>query len=276
MLKATARALLVGLGYYPPGRQVCVFENDIFIVSYPKSGNTWLRFLVASLVSDPHRIDFTNIDRIIPDIYQHTERALQALKRPRIIKSHEYFDRRYGRVIYIVRDPRDVAVSYYYHHIKQRLIPEDLGFEGFLDRFLAGTLDAYGSWHEHVGSWIGARADRDDFLLLRYEDLSRSAEDELERVAEFLDLHVTKARLHRTVEQCSFEEMRRLERHQAHLTSTLRSSRQDIGFVRSAAVGGWQQEIAPALAARIVDRWGRTMAELNYAEEQSSRRREHT
>jgi hypothetical protein len=271
MLKAAARALLVGLGYRPPGREVGVFADDIFIVSYPKSGNTWLRFLVASLVCDRHGIGFNNIDEVIPDIYQCTEKSLRKRQRPRIIKSHEYFDRRYGRVIYIVRDPRDVAVSYFYHHLKQRLIPEDRGFERFVERFLAGTLDPYGSWQEHVGSWLGARSGRDDFLLLRYEDLSRTAEDELKRVAEFLDLQLTETRLRRAVEQCSFEEMRRLERRQAHRTSTLKSSRQDIGFVRSATVGGWQQELAPALAARIVERWGGTMAELDYAQEQRAR-----
>lgn len=267
MLKAVARTLLVHLGYYPPGRQVRVYDDDIFLVSYPKSGSTWLRFLIASLKCGQDRVDFTNVDQVIPDIYQDVEKKLQALKRPRIIKSHEYFEPRYQKVIYVVRDPRDVAVSYYYHHIKQRLIPNDLRIEEFVDPFLAGTLDPYGSWQDHVGGWCRARTDRTDFLLLRYEDLSRFAEEELRRVAEFLRLEVTRTQLCAALERCSFEEMRRLEQRQAHLNERLRGSRQEILFIRSATVGGWRREMPTAAAERITRAWSGTMAEYGYGDE---------
>lgn len=102
-----------------------VRDDDIFLVSYPKSGNTWLRFLVANyFVGDQLTVDLRNIEIIVPDIYVHNIYYFEKLKGPRIIKSHELFDPRYGKTIYIVRDPRDVALSYWHFQIKKKLIPK--------------------------------------------------------------------------------------------------------------------------------------------------------
>ena len=92
-----------------------IYGDDIFLVSYPKSGNTWLRFLLAYCLFDiePGRVNFHNIENFIPDMYVNWPN--RNLARPRIIKSHEKFTKNYPRVIYLYRDGRDVMVSYYYH-----------------------------------------------------------------------------------------------------------------------------------------------------------------
>src|SRR5215469_6269647 len=95
------------------GRTLAVFADDTFIVSYPRSGNTWTRFLIANLLHPEQPASFANIERLIPDCEAQSSRYMKRASRPRIIKSHEYFDPRYKKVIYIVRDPRDVALSYY-------------------------------------------------------------------------------------------------------------------------------------------------------------------
>ena len=89
---------------------VTSFDDDVWIVSYPKSGNTWTRFLIANLTSGGERVDWTNIDRRVPDIYQGRDSLYQSLPRPRYFKSHEAYRPEYRRVVFIVRDPRDVAV----------------------------------------------------------------------------------------------------------------------------------------------------------------------
>src|ERR1019366_2584136 len=91
------------------GRAVQVLPDDIFLVSYPKSGNTWTRFLLGNLLNPDEGITFANVERKVPDIYAESKRTLKKAPRPRLIKSHECFDPRYRRVIYIVRDPRDLA-----------------------------------------------------------------------------------------------------------------------------------------------------------------------
>lgn len=75
-----------------PGRHLQVRPDDTFIVSYPRSGNTWLRFLCANLVHREVQVDYANIETFVPDIYVTSELALRASAGPRVLKSHEAFD----------------------------------------------------------------------------------------------------------------------------------------------------------------------------------------
>src|ERR1700752_3256978 len=101
------------LGTDKANRNFRVYADDTMVVSYPRSGNTWTRFLVANLLHPNEEVTFANIERLIPDTSSISNRALKRIARPRVIKSHEYFDHRYPKTIYIVPDPRDVALSYY-------------------------------------------------------------------------------------------------------------------------------------------------------------------
>ncbi len=110
MIWGLKRIVKYALGTDIAGRNLAVYPDDTFIVSYPRSGNTWARFLVANPVYAEQPVTFANIERLIPDCEAMASRYVKRVPRPRIIKSHEYFDPRYKRVIYIVRDPRDVAL----------------------------------------------------------------------------------------------------------------------------------------------------------------------
>ena len=152
------------LGTDCAGRDLAVYADDTFVVSYPRSGNTWTRFLVANLVYTDKEVSFANIERLIPDTLQ-SNRALKRTPRPRIIKSHEYLDLRYPKTIYIVRDPRDVALSSYNFRRKYREIEDALPLEQFVEDFIAGRpASGWGTWAENVASWIFARRQSDKFL----------------------------------------------------------------------------------------------------------------
>src|SRR5215475_9391593 len=98
------------LGQDLAGRSFAVYPDDTFLVSYPRSGNTWTRFLIANLRYPNRQVSFTTLDEFIPDACSQTKASLKRSQRPRLIKTHEYFDPRYKKVIYIVRDPRDVVL----------------------------------------------------------------------------------------------------------------------------------------------------------------------
>jgi hypothetical protein len=121
-------------------RDFAVYPDDTFVVSYPRSGNTWTRFLIANLIYPEKNVGFTNIEKLIPDTSSQSNRALKSTPRPRIIKSHEYFDHRYRKVIYIVRDPRDVALSYYDFQRKYMQIDDAYPLEQYVEDFVQGRL----------------------------------------------------------------------------------------------------------------------------------------
>src|ERR1700722_16103533 len=159
------------LGLDLAGRNYTVSPADTFLVSYPRSGNIWVPCLLANLLHPNETVGFANINRLLPAPGVLSKRFLRTLPRPRILKSHEPFDVRFRKVIYLVRDPRDVAVSEYHFDLKKRYIEPDVTLEQFVKRFIAGETSSYGSWWEHAASWIGARQGNPAFLLVRYEDL---------------------------------------------------------------------------------------------------------
>ncbi|MEQ1736114.1 MAG: sulfotransferase domain-containing protein [Rhodoglobus sp.] len=246
-----------------PGRALDVRSDDIFIVSYPKSGNTWVRFLIASLLHPESPTDFGNIDVRCPTIYKTTNNELRVLPGPRVLKSHEYFDPRYPRVINVVRDPRDVLVSYFYYLRRKGSVDAD-SIERFAEKFMTGRLNDFGTWHENVSSWLAARGERDGFLLVRYEDLLRDGVGELARIAEFLGHRRAPQQLGVIVEQCSFDSMRESETRTGAQSRHLNSKRNDIGFVREGKSGGWKTELPVEVSSRLEQSWGSLIERLGY------------
>ena len=247
-------------------RNFAVYPDDTFIVSYPRSGNTWTRFLIANLMYPNESVSFGNIERLIPDTSSQSNRALKRTQRPRIIKTHQYFDHRYGKIVYIVRDPRDVALSYYDFHRKYRHISDDHPLETWVDDFVRGTLISsdWGSWGENVASWLYTRGQSPDFLLLRYEDMIKHTSHELARIARHFQIEVTPERLSRVVEECSVERMRELEKLEENEWVATRKHRKDIPFVRAAKARGWRSELPEPCVAKIESAWGNLMNTIGY------------
>ena len=247
-------------------RDITIFPDDIFLTSYPRSGNTWSRFLVGNLVYQQEAVTFLNVERLVPDMYKHSDYTLRTLPRPRILKSHECFDPRYKRIIYIVRDPRDVAVSNYHWEMKQRSMGEAYPIEKFIPRWMEPVYWArLGSWGEHVTSWLSTRQGQPNFLLLRYEDLLADPKRELAKVAQLLGFEPTPERLARAAELSSADRMRKLEKEQGGKWVQTRDTRQDKPFVRKAASGEWRKLLPPESVVLIEKTWGSIMKNLGYS-----------
>ncbi len=278
-----------------PSRRHDVWPDDIFLVSFPKSGNTWTRFLIGNLMNPDKSVGFANIERIVPDISVCPQGDLRQLRRPRVIKSHECFDPRYRRVIYIVRDPRDVAVSLYHYAKKVKNIDDSVPLEVFVKRMFVPGRSYNGTWGEHVGSWLvnpsniaefnsrnsdarprsagsvdmnteglGARGHERNFLLVRYEDLLQDTSAWLQRIAEFSGLNATAERIERAVERSSADSMRKLESSQNLQWVTTRETRKDIHFVREAKSGQWRTALSEISIAEIESAWGHLMKLVGY------------
>jgi Sulfotransferase domain len=246
-------------------RGLTVYPDDTFLVSFPRSGNTWVRFLVCNLINPDDAVDFARLESRIPEIYDLTDRALRAFPRPRILKSHESFDPRYKKVIYIVRDPRDVVLSYYEFQLKRRVITESCSLEEFLPRFMESEFEPKtGSWRDHVLSWVATRGGQRNFLLLRYENMLADPEKESTRIAHFLGLDAKPERIARAVSLSSADRMRALEKQQSKVWKETSKTREDKAFVGQAIAGGWKLALPEHCVAKIEGAWGEVMGSAGY------------
>jgi hypothetical protein len=270
-LRALAQVGRVVTGRQVAGRNLTVFPDDVFLTSYPRSGNTWTRFLIGNLIYQNEQTTFANVEKRIPEIYFNSDHGMRALPRPRILKSHECFQPHYPRVIYIVRDPRDVAVSFYHHNVKAGNIPDDYPMEDFVPRFIAAEFDhKWGTWAEHVQSWLLLRGNHSGFILMRYEQMKENTAQELGRLATFLDLcrfrqiDHSPEKIQRAIDLSSPERMRKLEKEQSADWVLTKKTRADKPFVRTATSGGWKTTLSPASVAAIEAAWGPLMGSLGY------------
>ncbi len=264
MIKRIKAGIDRGLGLHRPGRSLLILPDDIFLVSFPKSGNTWTRFLLANLRFPEEPATWANIDRLIPDPTGTAKRDFDRMPRPRIIKSHECFDPRYPRVVYIVRDPRDVVVSQYHYHRKIRKIEDDSPIEKFVTRFLAGETCPHGSWGQNIATWLYTSEGDPRFLLLRYEDLVADTPRELAKVVNFLHFSAGPEQIAQAVERSSADRMRELEKAQRDKNGLFKGSRTDMSFVRAAGSGGWRTGLPAPMVAKIEAAWGPLMQHLGY------------
>jgi Sulfotransferase domain len=283
------------LGRTPVQRAVEVYPDDVFLVSYPKSGNTWMRFLIGNLLRRGEPVSFADIDRVVPGTQRYPQTTFRSIPRPRVIKSHECFDPRYRRVIYVVRDPRDVAISFYHFERKQGRLDDSVPIENLIARFIGEAQEDYGTWKLHVLSWLanshniadfrqtthdpasgnylrgrprnmalGASGHGRKFLLLRYKDLLSDTPYQLARVAKFMNLKVSPKEIARAVELSSADRLKKLEASQANVWSATRGTRKDIPFVRVAKSQQWRNVLPPSCIAQIETAWGPLMQSLGY------------
>jgi hypothetical protein len=104
--------------------------NDVFVANYPRSGSTWLRFLLFEILTQKDA-GFDDVNRHIPDVGGQRNAMALLPNQGRLIKTEEAFRPDYRRAIYIVRDGRDVALSEYAYQKAQGWI--DCSFDDYLD-----------------------------------------------------------------------------------------------------------------------------------------------
>lgn len=230
-------------------------RTDVFLVSFPKCGRTWLRVMVGRALQVHHGLPEG------PGIVELHQLAGQASGIPCIYATHDDFDDdktpadlraskdayRGSRVILLVRDPRDVIVSFY-HHSRARELTTGL------DEFLAQPAGSFASLLQFYENWASNLDVPDATLVVRYEDLHARTHEELARVLRFVGVDVPDETVAEAVAYGRFDNMRRLEEGDALGTDKLRP-RQRGDFrtykTRRGKVGGFRDELTPEQIARL-------------------------
>ncbi len=240
--------------------------DDVFVGEYPKSGITWLRFLLyEALTRRP--ATWPDVNRTIID---RPYAAPVLSGGGRVIPTHEPYRSRYHKAVYLVRDARDVVSSEYTFEKALGLFTGDL--DAFVRAFLAGKVNAYGAWQKHVTSWLDAAdAGKVELLVVRYEDLRVNAEAKLAEIVRFYGERPEPAVIHAAVENNSLENMRAKEdaaRRTAPASgrAPLRKMQNEAGnrFVREGKVAGWRSRLTKEQIRLIEEHAGAALTRLGY------------
>ncbi|WP_340116351.1 sulfotransferase domain-containing protein [Pelagibius sp. 7325] len=257
----------------------------LWIASYPKSGNTWMRSFLANLILDEaDPLPLKRISEICPseptEIWfrpfvqgevsdlapkeiaalrvRAQERAVSLNKNVIPMKTHSYLGEDCGQpifsmkatfgAVYIIRDPRDVVISAADHFG----ISIDEMVEKMIDPLatcaaMPGVIvhELQSSWSNHVESWT--KWNHPGIFTVRYEDLLADPLDQFGRVARHFGISTDKARVKKAIDFSSFKRLQKMEAEQGFVERSLHSER----FFRSGRSGGWREKLTPDQVARI-------------------------
>jgi estrone sulfotransferase len=237
--------------------RIRVRPDDCFLISWPRSGNTWLSHMLIDAMDEqglggagPKWL--TGLGRSL----RHDFVRRSSTTSRRVFKSHDRFAPFYlrGRVVYLVRHGLDATVSY--HHYRTAMGGKTRDWKTFLDRCLADRV-RHGGWHRHVETWLEHRADP-AMLVVQYEKMVENPGHELARVLDHYQVTVPADRIPRAVERASLEAVH----------GSFQQRARDHGKAFSGGLGGgtgrWRERFTEDDRQRFMLRSGRAMALLGY------------
>lgn len=277
-------------------------KANVWLASYPKSGNTWMRIGLITLRDGGGAVDLarmTNNIGIFLAMRQRLDMALDIdssdlsieevqLLRPKIYglidhqgrettiwKIHDCWERTTdgeamfpaeatAAALYLVRDPRDVAVSFAHHF--EVTIDKAIELMADPDYRVAAKKNSshyhlpqhYSNWSGHVTSWLDQSGLQP--ILIRYEDMVADFAAALRRASAALNWNSNAAAIQATVDATRFERLR-MQEQAGNFPEGLGGERL---FFRRGIAGGWRDTLSPAQAARIEHDHGEVMERLGY------------
>ncbi|XP_071093769.1 sulfotransferase 1C2-like isoform X3 [Haliotis cracherodii] len=239
-------------------------DDDVLIAAYPKCGTHWLWEIVTMLRAG--NSEYHNKPKEIAMLGMPKYERADELPSPRVLNSHLYLrhlpeklvEKRI-KTIFIMRNPKDVSVSYY-HHVNG--LKQSLGFEGtyseYLDLFLVGKVSS-GCYFDYLKDWQQVKQDNPDLpiLTLFYENLKKDTVENIKKVAEFIGESVTEELCEQIAEACSFKNLKvaatdvKEELPNGNRSEVWKEGHE--GMYRKGEVGDWKNWITVAQDERFDD-----------------------
>ena len=272
-------------------------KNIVWLASYPKSGNTWVRIFLANYlfkrttpmpINEVHRLGMGDAiartyDRVAGRPVDPTDAQATLALRPKVlraiaangadvnlVKTHNARDVAMGvdlipadltrSAVYILRNPLDLVLSYSRHYGDS--LTDTVERLARRDNVVAGDAQSVpqflGTWSDHVAGWT--RRARFPLLVLRYEDLHEKPQESFARLLEHIGVTPEPERLERAIRFSRFEEVARQETEHSFVEKSATAER----FFTSGTAGQWREALAPELADRIAGDHRRIMKTYGY------------
>ncbi|XP_004648462.2 3-beta-hydroxysteroid sulfotransferase [Octodon degus] len=237
------------------GDNFVVKNDDTIIVTYPKSGTNWLIEIVSLIYSkgDPQQIQTEPAWERSPWIESNIGYEILLNQcGPRNYTTHlpiQLFPKTFfsskAKVIYLIRNPRDVLVSGYFFFKELSIVKTPDKLQEYFELFLKGSV-AYGSWFEHIRGWLSMR-EKKDFLLLSYEELKENTRSTVEKICEFLEKKLKPEEIDLVLKYSSFKYMK-----ENQLSSNKQMidhfKNKNLTFTRKGVTGDWKNHFTVAQA----------------------------
>ncbi|KAK2968854.1 hypothetical protein RJ640_008021 [Escallonia rubra] len=248
-------------------------ENDILLATNPKSGTTWLKALMFTLlnrkdcpITKDHPLVTTNPHDLVPflefDLYANNQVPdLASFASPRLFSIHLPFTslpksvhESACKLVYLCRDPKDVFVSFW--HFANKLSPQNveiISFEETFHKYCKGVSICGPFWDHILGYWNESLRNPEKILFLKYEDMKEQPRLHLRRLAEFMRCpfsakEETEGVVDEILELCSFGNLRNLEVNKDGKVST---GAESSAFFRRGEVGDWKNYLTAEMGDQL-------------------------
>lgn len=200
-------------------------QEQVTVISFPKSGRTWLQVMMGEYITRYCRLDVGNVIAL----HQYTKR-LEGI--PRIRFSHDFRPQwktpdelqndksmyRHQKILLLVRDPRDVLVSSYFEKTRRKPAKrkEKPRFTGSINDFVRQDIGGIDTIIAFYNNWLRNRDVPLDFRIVRYEDLRADTREVFAEILEYIGIPGVKAEiLDEVMELGRIEKMRKMEAQSA-------------------------------------------------------------
>ncbi|XP_054854726.1 sulfotransferase 2B1-like [Eublepharis macularius] len=231
-----------------------MLDDDTVVVTYPKSGTIWMSEILGLIWhnGDPAWVRSAIVWDRMPwiETVDGLKIALESPP-PRLLASHlpfQLFPKSFlhskAKVIYTMRDPRDVLISHYHFSKILKVLKEPGTVAEFLETFLKGNV-IYGSWFDHIKGWMQMK-DKPNFFWITYEELQQDLRASVERICHFLGKELNSHQIDAVVENASFK---RMQDNKMSNLSTLPEEMMDHKegkFMRKGICGDWKNHLTVA------------------------------
>uniref|UniRef100_A0A3Q0QTZ7 Sulfotransferase n=1 Tax=Amphilophus citrinellus TaxID=61819 RepID=A0A3Q0QTZ7_AMPCI len=155
-----------------------------------------------------------------------------------------------AKVIYVMRNPKDIMVSSYYFHQMAGFLEDPGTFDEFMDKFLEGEV-LFGKWTDHVKSWRSIELG-DRIMYITYEEMVQDLPASLRRISNFLGCNLTEEVIQKIAEHCSFTTMKTNNMSNFSLMPKVYMDSDKSPFLRKGIVGDWKNHFSSEQLARFI------------------------